>query len=383
MSLAKGHTPTHLQGDSLVDGQPDPVSAAGAELSSATVSTRRARRAQDPLSQPATLRDVARVAGVSVATVSLVVNNKTQARVGEGTRQRVLQTVNALGYRTNALARSLVRGESPFIGLVADAIATTPFAGQIVRGAQEEAWKYGYVLLVADTDAVPDATDRAIQMMTEHRAHGILFSTWYHRDVEPPASLGTIPTVFVNCRSTSPGSYSVIPDEEQGGRAATEHLIERGHSRIAFINSTETTPSTVGRLRGYKQALSSADIAYDPKLVVRSFPEQEGGYAAGERLLAMVNRPTAVFCYNDRVAMGLYDRLKEAGLAIPNDMAVVGFDDQEVIAAHLRPALTTVALPHYDIGALAVRTLLDLTGPRQGPAGVQQVMCPPLIREST
>jgi LacI family transcriptional regulator len=329
-----------------------------------------------------TLRDVARRAGVSVSTVSLVVNDKAHARVGEGTRQRVEDAVNELGYRTNVLARSLVRGNSPFIGLVADAISTTPFAGKIIRGAQQEAWRHGFVLLVADTDAVPEAADTAIQMMVDHRAHGILYSTWYHREVEPPPALDRMATVFVNCLSLRPGSFSVIPDEVQGGRTAAEALLDRGHRRVAFINAKERSPSTVGRLKGYKEALAKHDIEFDPALVIRSEPEQEGGYAAAGKLLAMRDRPTAVFCYNDRVAMGLYDRLKESGVRIPADMAVVGFDDQEVIAAHLRPALSSVALPHYDIGAQGVRTLLDLVGSATMAPGPQRVHCPLVSRES-
>ncbi len=330
-----------------------------------------------------TLRDVARRAGVSVSTVSLVVNEKAGARIGEGTRQRVQQAVNELGYRTNVLARSLVRGSSPFIGLVADAISTTPFAGKIIRGAQQEAWRHGLVLLVADTDAVPEAADKAIRMMVDHRAHGILYSTWYHREVDPPESLQGLPTVFVNCLASVPGSYSVIPDEVQGGRTATEHLLSRGHRRVAFINSTESSPSTIGRLRGYKEALKAQGIRFDPRLVIRAEPEQEGGYSAASKLLAMADMPSAVFCYNDRVAMGLYDRVKEAGKEIPSDLAVVGFDDQEVIAAHLRPALSSVALPHYDIGAQAVKTLLDMIGSGLLRPGAQHVYCPLVLRDSS
>jgi len=328
-----------------------------------------------------TLRDVAQRAGVSMATVSLVVNEKTESRVSEATRQRVLQAVNELGYRTNALAKSLVRGSSSFIGIVSDAIATTPFAGKIIRGAQEEARRHGYVLLVADTDADPDATEEAIQMMIDHRASGVLFSTWYHREVDPPAALEGVPTVFVNCLSRAPGSCSVIPDEVRGGETATSLLIDRGHRRIAFINSTEDAPSTVGRLEGYRLALRAADIEIDDALLFTAFPEQEGGYDAAGELLELADRPTAVFCYNDRVAMGLYERVKEAGLRIPDDLAVIGFDDQEVIAAHLRPALSSVALPQYDIGVLGVRALLDrLAG--GGGETVQRVFCPPVLRES-
>jgi LacI family transcriptional regulator len=329
-----------------------------------------------------TLRDVAQRAGVSVATVSLVVNDKAESRTGEATRQRVRQAINELGYRKNALASSLVRGQSTFIGFVADAIATTPFAGKIIRGAQEEAWKQGYVLLVADTNGIPDITNQAIEMMADHRAHGVLYSTWYHRDVEPPAALQGLNTVFVNCRARTPGSYSVVPDEEQGGAEATNTLIRRGHRRIAFINATDDAPSTRGRLRGYRAALRSAGIEYDPRLVLKVFPEQEGGYAAAASLLALPQPPSAVFCYNDRVAMGLYDCMRDHQVRIPEDIAVVGFDDQEVIAAHLRPALSTIALPHYDIGARSVRALLEGRPGEMVDSRVELVPCPPVIRES-
>jgi LacI family transcriptional regulator len=328
-----------------------------------------------------TLRDVALRASVSVATVSLVVNDKRDSRIPEATRQRVQQAVNELGYRTNAIARSLASGHSPFIGLVADAISTTPFAGKIIRGAQEEAWNNGYVLLVADTDAVPEATDDAIQMMIDHGARGILYSTWYHRQVDPPKSLAAVPTVFVNCLVEAPGAVSVVPDEAQGGETATSLLIAKGHRRIAFINSTEFAPSTVGRLEGYRTALADAGIDFDPELVVNADPEQEGGYVAGDLLLRLADPPSAVFCYNDRVAMGFYDRVKEAGLSIPSDIAVVGFDDQEVIAAHLRPSLSTIALPHYDLGALGVRALLSRPAD-DTTSEVLRVFCPPVLRDS-
>ena len=145
---------------------------------------------RDRSAHPVTMRDVARVAGVSVATVSHVVNDKAGARIGAAARERVRQAIDELGYRPNMLAKNLVRGRSRFIGLVADAIATTPFAGQIIQGAQKEAWKHGFVLLVANTEGDREAEDEAIAMMLEHQVRGILYSTWYHRAVDTPAALG-------------------------------------------------------------------------------------------------------------------------------------------------------------------------------------------------
>ncbi|MCP2031115.1 LacI family transcriptional regulator [Okibacterium sp. HSC-33S16] len=325
-----------------------------------------------------TMRDVAKAAGVSVATVSHVVNNKPGARIGDDARRRVQETVTELGYRPNALAKTLSEGTSRFIGLVADAIATTPFAGQIIHGAQDEAWKHGYVLLVANTDGNTAAEDEAIAMMLEHQVRGILYSTWYHREIVVPEALHQTDSVLVDCFADGSGLPAVVPDEEQGGRTATEELLAAGHRRIAFINTTTPSPAQSGRLAGYRSALELAGITFDESLVFAAAPEQEGGYAAAPRIID--STATAVFCHNDRVAMGLYDGLREQGLRIPDDIAVIGFDNQDVIAAHLRPPLSTVALPHYELGAAGVRLLLGLD-----PATATdplKVACPLIQRQS-
>lgn len=325
-----------------------------------------------------TMRDIAKEAGVSVATVSHVVNNKPGARIGEETRQRVHDAIAHLGYRTNALAKNLSSGSSKFIGLVADAIATTPFAGQIIHGAQDEAWKHGYVLLVANTDGNQAAENDAIAMMLEHQVRGILYSTWYHREIEVPEPLLQTDTVLVDCFSTGSGLPAVVPDEEQGGRSATQELISAGHQRIAFINTTTPSPALTGRLAGYRSALQAAGIEFDATLVIPAAPEQEGGYEATEAIIS--SGASAVFCHNDRVAMGLYDGLRERGLRTPQDIAVVGFDNQEVIAAHLRPPLTTVALPHYELGAAGIRVLLGLESDQDDQTYL--IDCPAIRRQS-
>lgn len=325
-----------------------------------------------------TMRDVAKAAGVSVATVSHVVNDKAGARIGEDTRLRVQEAVAALGYRPNALAKTLSQGTSRFIGLVTDQVATTPFAGQIIHGAQDEAWKHGYVLLVANTDGNDAAEREAIAMMLEHQVHGILYSTWYHREITVPEALHQTDAVLVDCFAPESGLAAVVPDEVQGGRTATEQLLAVGHRRVAFINTTTPSPAQTGRLAGYRSALEAAGIPFDDALVVPASPEQEGGYAATAAVLA--SGATAVFCHNDRVAMGLYDGLRDQGLRIPGDMAVIGFDNQDVIAAHLRPPLSTVALPHYELGAAGVRVLLGMdAAPATTPL---LISCPAVLRES-
>ena len=325
-----------------------------------------------------TMRDVAKAAGVSVATVSHVVNDKPGSRIGEDAKRRVHEAVAELGYRPNALAKTLSQGHSRFIGLVADAIATTPFAGQIIHGAQDEAWRHGYVLLVANTDGNTAAEEEAIAMMLEHQVRGILYSTWFHHEITVPEALLQTDTVLVDCYAAGSGLPAVVPDEEQGGRTATEALLAAGHRRIAFVNTTTPSPAQTGRLAGYRSALQAAQVAFDDALVIPASPEQEGGYAATAEVVD--SGATAVFCHNDRVAMGLYDGLRERGLRIPDDMAVMGFDNQDVIAAHLRPPLSTVALPHYELGAAGVRRLLGLDAAL--PAGPQLIACPAVPRHS-
>lgn len=325
-----------------------------------------------------TMKDVALAAGVSTTTVSHVINNKRGARIGDDARRRVNVAIKDLGYRPNVLAKNLVEGGSGFIGLVADSIASTPFAGQIVRGAQDEAWRHGLVLLLANTEDSLDAERQAISKMLGYSVRGILYSRWYHHEVQPPPELAEVPHVLVNCYAADGNSVAVVPDEASGGRAAAEQLLSQGHRRIAFLNTQTPSPAHDGRLTGYRQALESFGMPFDPALVSECDPVQEGGYHATQWLLD--SGATGLCCHNDRVAMGLFDGLRERGIRVPDDISVVGFDDQEVIAAHLRPPLSTVALPHYELGAAGVRILLGLD---PEPASNQlQIACPPVIRRS-
>jgi len=336
---------------------------------------------------PITLRDVAEQAGVSVSTVSLVLNAKANARIGQKTREQVIATAEALGYRPNALAKSLVRGSSKIIGLVTDGIATTPFAGAIIRGAQEEAWRNGYVLLIADTSDLSDRATEAIEKMHDHQAAGILYSSWYHHAVQPPRSLQELPTVFVNCFAEGDERPAVLPDEVQGGRLATELLINQGHRHVVFINSSEDAPSATGRGAGFEEAVSAVKKTSLKSSIIYIDPGSDSafaqaGFLAGMDILSSSDRPSAVFCYNDRTAMGIYSAAHELGLKIPEDLAVVGFDDQEVITESMRPKLSTVALPHYELGSRGVQILLKNINNPDSHSGVERIPCPAVERQS-
>ena len=364
--------------------------------------------------RPATMDDVAHRAGVSQTTVSFVLNSTPNARIPEVTRDRVWAAVRELRYRPNAVAQGLRSGGTQMIGFIADSIATTPFAGAIIRGAQDAAWAEGCLLLVVNTDGNQGVEESAIQTMLEYRVRGIVYSTWYHHAVAPPAAIREVPAILVNCFTPDGSLPSVVPDEEQGGRTATEVLLGAGHRRIAMLNSVPRSreasssqaapgptasaaprggadilqspaPATLLRLAGFRAALETAGAPFDASLVLEIEPSQEGGYDGAVRLLDLPagERPAALFAYNDRVAMGAYAAASERGLRVPNDLAIVGFDNQEVIAGHLRPPLSTIALPHYEMGWWGVNYLLaSVRRRRKGPPIQHRIACPFVERGS-
>jgi LacI family transcriptional regulator len=335
-----------------------------------------------PRSSIVTLKDVAAAAGTSVSTVSLVMNHKSEARISKETVAKVLKAIDELGYRPNSLAQGLVRGSSNFIGFVTDLIATTPFAGQIISGAQKEAWRHGCVLLIANTEGNEQIERYAIAKFLDHKVKGVIYSTWYHHEVSVPDELEHTPTVLVNCSDPNSNVTSVIPDERRGGMAAAQMLINAGHRRIAFVNTTTDAPARVGRREGYLYALHEAGIHEDNALMFEAEPDQQGGKDIAPEILR--SGVTGVCCHNDRMAMGLYDALRDRGLKIPENMSVVGFDNQEVIAANMSPPLSTVQLPHYELGIQGVNLLLEEIDTRKHYAFSRTISmdCPPVFRDS-
>lgn len=331
------------------------------------------------------MQDVADHAGISRATVSYVLNDTPDAeRIPEETKARIHAAVEELGYRPNAMAKGLRSRTSNILGFIADEIATTPFSGDIIKGAQDAAWNHGKVLNIVNTDRQATLERAAVDTMLERQAEGILFATMFHREIEPPDNLHELPAILVDCYSRERDLPSVVPDEAGGGRTATEHLLEQGHRRIAMINGKRDLPATVGRTEGYRRALAAHDLPVEESLVVFTGWWQEDGYEAALELLRRPEPPTAIFCANDRIAMGAYDAIKELGLSIPGDVAIVGFDNQEVIAAHLRPKLTTMALPYYEMGQWAVEYLLEHADAKKPTAPPQVALsCPLIVRESS
>jgi LacI family transcriptional regulator len=317
------------------------------------------------------IKDVAAHAGVSVTTVSHVLNDVPGKRITESTRDRVRRSAGELGYAPSSVARNLRLQRSQMLAMISDEIATTPYAGRMILGAQEAASKAGWLLMLVNTGFDSEFEAAEIRALRQRQVDGFLYATMYHREVVLPEAIGDVPTVLLDARSNDASVPSVVPDEVRGGRTATEELIRHGHTRIGFLNNIDDIPAKRGRLAGYRAALDDAGLAFDQRLVAEGSSETEGGLQAARRLLSATERPTALFCFNDRMAMGAYHAAAELGLRIPEDLSVVGFDNQELIAEGLRPELTTVALPHYEMGAWAVETLIaqieghELKGPQQ------------------
>lgn len=306
-----------------------------------------------------TIKDVAEAAGISSTTVSFVINDVESANISEQTRDRVLAVVKELNYRPNAAAAVLRTNRSKSIGFVTNGVASSPFAGEIIHGAQEAAWTTHQLLTIINTNGDNDLMQAAIGSLLERRVDGFIYSEVGNGIVTPPRILHEAPTVVVNCGSADPGFSTIVPDEVGGGYAATTALIQRGHRRIGLLNmdlDPEHRPAK-GRLEGYQRALAENGIAFDPALVNYGNSNADHGYINAHALMRLDVPPTALFCGTDRMAMGAYDAMRDLGVSIPGQMSIVGFDDQELIGAYLRPSLSTVALPFFDMGWQAVNHL--------------------------
>lgn len=303
------------------------------------------------------IRQVAKAAGVSVTTVSHALNDVDGARVSEETKLRVQSVARELNYAPNRLASGLRNQRSGTIGFISDEISTTPFAGRMILGAQDAAKKKGLLLLLLNTAGDEEVEEAEIRALLQHQVDGIVYATMYHRQIEVPELLSGVPTVLADASSPRTEVSSVVPDEEHGAHTAVSELLAAGHRRIGFATNQDNIPATRQRLAGYKSALGVYGVAFDPELVLAEESITAGGFKAAAQLLSLDDRPTALFCFNDRMAMGAYQAAAAAGLSIPADLSVIGFDNLEIIAGNLLPALTTMQLPHYEMGIWAVERL--------------------------
>ena len=331
---------------------------------------------------PVRLVDVAQRAGVSTSTASVVLNGKAE-RIPDATRQRILDAAEDLHYRGNAMARSLRTQRSMTLALISDEVATQPYAGALIKGAQEAAWAARYVLVVAETMGNPDRERQTIEELSYRQLDGIVYGAHFHQVISPPAIPAETPTVLVDARDPEASLTSVVPDEVQGAYDAVTHLVEAGHTRIGYLQNFTDIPATGLRLEGYERALKDAGLELDPALIGETVPENRAvSVEATIALLEQPDRPTALFCFSDRAAAGAYAAARTLGLRIPEDLSIVGFDNLELIAGWLDPGLTTMQLPHEAMGRWAIERLIRLIDDPATPPKQKLMPCPLVERGS-
>lgn len=304
----------------------------------------------------ATIREVARAAGVSVATVSRVLN--AAPGVKDETRRKVERVIQRLDYRPNSLARSLVTRKSRTIGLLVRDI-TNPFYPEIARAIEDALNRLGYNLILCNTDASVRKEKAYVDVLRAQRVAGIIFSAprMADRTVLDLQAAGDIPFVLTVRRVSGVHRDIVTSDDRGGASQAVAHLAGLGHARIGHIAGPRDSWTAAARLDGYRGTLRELGLTGRDAWVQRGDLTQATGFKAMQRLLAQAERPTAVFCANDAMALGAWEAVLAAGLRVPDDMALVGFDGVDWGGFKLT-GLSTVAVPKYELGDLAARLLI-------------------------
>lgn len=302
------------------------------------------------------MKDVARLAGVSTSTVSHVINNNRF--VSEAIREKVNAAIGQLNYAPSALARSLKLNQTHTIGMLITS-SSNPFYSEVVQGVERSCYERGYSLILCNTDGDEERLNRSLETLLQKRVDGlILMFTENH--LPSPETLSRYPAIPVVMMDWAPfaGVNDIIQENAFiGGRMATEYLIAQGYRRIACITGPLDKTTSTQRLEGYRQALQEAGMARDAGLEVTGDFEFAGGLSAMQQLLALDERPDAVFAGNDAMAVGVYQAIYRHGLRIPQDIAVMGYDDIQ-LAQYMTPPLTTIHQPKDELGELAIDTLL-------------------------
>lgn len=305
------------------------------------------------------LKDIARELGISLATVSRALADSPD--VSAETKEKVWATAEALNYLPNLAARSLRLRRSKVVGVIVENVSHE-FGAQIVRGIHDQLMRSGYQMLLSSVAGSADDEQAAVETLRERSVDGLIVADAVHHVAEAPApelADGKLPIVFINRRLAAPGAASYVePDDIHGGYVATEHLLGHGHRRIAYIAGPPAWQPSWDRLEGYRRALADYGLGYDESLIAWGDWGLESGYAATHELLSLPKPPSAIFVANDVMAAGAIDAARERGLTPPVDLGLVGYDGREM-SRYLRPALTTVTKPTYELGRAAANLLID------------------------
>jgi len=328
----------------------------------------------------ATMADVARAAGVSGTTVSFVLNENSGQVISLETRQRVLDAVETLGYRRNYLARSLRTSHTATVGFVTDEIAIEPYAGATILGAHEAALAQGSLLVVVNAGRDIRTLRRSIDELLHRHVDSVILAILGTRRITVPDNTKSVPTVLLNGYVMGGLLPAVLPDETTGGRTAADMLFDVGHRSVAFLTGPTASWATRARLTGFRRAVAAHGLSLDDQTILHGDYRIDSGYDLTQLLIAHGRLPSAILCGNDRMATGVYLALSEAGARVPDDVSVVGYDDQPQLADSLHPALSTVRIPYYQMGRWAAEQLL--AGDVQMLPPRTYLRCPPVPRSS-
>jgi LacI family transcriptional regulator len=321
------------------------------------------------------------MAGVSPATVSFVLNQTAGQTISDETRQRVLQAVAELDYRPNRAAQGFRQGRTSTIGFVSHDADFGEFAASAIKGAHEASARHGNLLLLVNTGGSNRQAAQLVTELLDRQVDALIFAAVGTRSVTLPAAALRVPTVLLNCFAPHDPVPAILPDEVRGGREATQALLDLGHRDIAYLTGKPSHWATKARLRGFGEALREAGLDPRDQPVLSGNYHADSGYELARTLLRRSPRPTAIMCGNDRMAVGALMGLLESGIRVPEDISVMGYDDQFQLAAEIRPALSTVVLPYGAMGRLAAEQLA--AGASTTDHARTLVHCPVVMRHST
>lgn len=305
----------------------------------------------------ARVSDVAKAAGVSPTTVSHALSGARA--VNAETRERILAVARELGYVPDRVASGLRRRRTGLVALIGDDLAATPFAGRIIEGARRAGLERDVLLMVGESGGDAEAERDLIARFLAQRADGLLIARMYHQRIAKPDVPGDVPVVLVDAAPDPDWVVdAVVPNEAQIAAVAVERLLRDGHRDIAYIGTTESRAAR-GRLAGIRTALGDAGIALPDERLAFCFADAAGGRRVGGELLDREHPPTAVICFNDQIAMGVMQAAARRGIPVPEGLSVMGIDDLHPVADALDPGLTTVALPHDEMGRWGMGRLLE------------------------
>lgn len=307
-----------------------------------------------------TIKDVAAHAGVAFKTVSRVVNN--DPTVKPKNREKVLKAIEELGYRPNRAAQMTGRKKSGVVGFIADELLRVPYTFDLIRGAQDLAWQHNKELMVLNVNVNKYSVEGAVNHLFEHRVEGIIYAAMYHREVRLPSQFSEVPTVLANCFDSDGKFPSIVPDEQEAAREITANILSKGYKRIAFLNLNENIIAAKLRKKGVEQAFTDAKQSPD-NLVIESViigNENEERSITRKRAAELIKdfKPDAILCGQDPMAVEVYFVVQSLGLQVGKDIGIGSFDDWDIIPSLLQPGLTTMALPHYEMGKWAFNYLL-------------------------